>query len=467
MTRIAKHKRKIWKAMEHTIGMRIPLILAFLILTLVPLLVQVRFTSGYFYQSHVEERMAEAQNRSLILANKIRSSDYINVLLSGNPNPALDAELSTTADLMNGRIVLVDDSFKILKDTFGLSRGKTLVVSDVLKAFDGETSSYLNQKKKYFYVAQPIQAKSTDAAPIDSDVAAGKGKNTAGVQGVLLLMASTENSALLQEKIVQKTGFLQLVMFCFILIADLLAAACLLKPFRRLQQQLDMVAEGNLDQDIDVKTRSIITVVALMSQGITDSSLKFHLQNAKDHGVTQKEIAAIITHVGFYAGWPKAWAVFNLAKEVWEVNEGDLPYEDEAMRAHAKSMVFPIGAPNDGFAQYFVGQSYLAPVSTEQVGVFNVTFEPACRNNWHIHHAKSGGGQMIICVAGRGYYQEEGKEAIEMKPGDCINILPEVKHWHGAAPDSWFSHLAIEVPGEETSNEWCEAVTDEQYGKLK
>ena len=226
--------------MEHTIGMRIPLILAFLILTLVPLLVQVRFTSGYFYQSHVEERMAEAQNRSLILANKIRSSDYINVLLSGNPNPALDAELSTTADLMNGRIVLVDDSFKILKDTFGLSRGKTLVVSDVLKAFDGETSSYLNQKKKYFYVAQPIQAKSTDAAPIDSDVAAGKGKNTAGV--------------LLQEKIVQKTGFLQLVMFCFILIADLLAAACLLKPFRRLQQQLDMVAEGNLDQDIDVKT---------------------------------------------------------------------------------------------------------------------------------------------------------------------------------------------------------------------
>lgn len=101
--------------MEHTIGMRIPLILAFLILTLVPLLVQVRFTSGYFYQSHVEERMAEAQNRSLILANKIRSSDYINVLLSGNPNPALDAELSTTADLMNGRIVLVDDSFKNLE----------------------------------------------------------------------------------------------------------------------------------------------------------------------------------------------------------------------------------------------------------------------------------------------------------------------------------------------------------------
>ena len=130
-------------------------------------------------------------------------------------------------------------------------------------------------------------------------------------------------------------------------------------------------------------------------------------------------------------------------------------------------MVFPIGQPNDAFAQYFIGHSYLFPVSTSQVGVFNVTFEPGCRNNWHIHHAKSGGGQILVCVGGRGYYQEEGKPAIEMKPGDCINIPADVKHWHGAAPDSWFSHLAIEVPGEETSNEWCEPVTDEEYGKLQ
>ena len=112
------------------------------------------------------------------------------------------------------------------------------------------------------------------------------------------------------------------------------------------------------NQDIDVKTRSIITVVALMSSGITDSSLKYHLQNAKNHGVTQKEIAAVITHVAFYAGWPKAWAVFNLAKEVWEPEEGDLPYEDEAMSAHAKEMAFPIGAPNDAFAQYFSRQKF-------------------------------------------------------------------------------------------------------------
>ena len=209
------------------------------------------------------------------------------------------------------------------------------------------------------------------------------------------------------------------------------------------------------NQDIDVKTRSIITVVALMASGITDSSLKYHLQNAKNHGVTQKEIAAVITHVAFYVGWPKAWAVFNLAKEVWEAGEGDLPYEEEAMRAHAKEMAFPIGAPNDGFAQYFSGRSFLAPISTSQVGIFNVTFEPGCRNNWHIHHAKSGGGQ------------EEGKEAVEMKPGDCINIPAEVKHWHGAAPDEWFSHLAIEVPGVDCSNEWCEAVLEKEYAGLR
>lgn len=204
-----------------------------------------------------------------------------------------------------------------------------------------------------------------------------------------------------------------------------------------------------------------------MASGITDSSLVYHLQNAKNHGVTQKEIAAVITHVAFYTGWPKGWAVFNLAKEVWQPGEGDMPYEDEAMRAHAKSMIFPIGEPNTAFEKYFVGKSYLALVSKEQVGIFNVTFEPGCRNNWHIHHAKRGGGQILVCVGGRGYYQEEGKEAIEMKPGDCINIPAEVKHWHGATPTEWFSHLAVGVPGEECSNEWCEPVSDEVYGVLK
>ena len=236
--------------------------------------------------------------------------------------------------------------------------------------------------------------------------------------------------------------------------------------FQRQKVYDVLFGENWNNQDIDLKTRSIITVVALMSSGVTDSSLKYHLANAKAHGVTQKEIAAVIAHTAFYVGWPKGWAVFNLAKEVWQLSEGDAEYDDPAMRAHAKQMVFPIGASNDAYAQYFIGQSYLAPLSTQQVGIFNVTFEPGCRNNWHVHNADAGGGQILLCVAGRGYYQEWGKDAVEMSPGDCVNIAPGVKHWHGAAPDSWFSHLAVEVPGENGSSEWLEAVTDEQYNSL-
>ena len=128
--------------------------------------------------------------------------------------------------------------------------------------------------------------------------------------------------------------------------------------------------------------------------------------------------------------------------------------------------VFPVGEKNVACGKYFVGQSYLNMLTTSDVPIGNVTFEPGCRNNWHIHHAKSGGGQILLCTAGRGYYQEWGKEARELKPGDVVVIPPEVKHWHGAAPDSWFAHLAVEVPGEETANEWCEPVSDEEYGKL-
>jgi len=215
--------------------------------------------------------------------------------------------------------------------------------------------------------------------------------------------------------------------------------------------------------DLDLKTRCIVTMVALMASGITDSSLVYHLENAKVHGVTRAEAAAIITHAAFYVGWPKAWAVFRLAKDVWNETEQALTEKDK----YQNTILFPIGAPNDSFGQYFIGQSYLAPISREQVGIFNVTFEPGCRNNWHIHHADKGGGQILICVGGRGYYQEWGKEPIEMKPGDRVNIPVSVKHWHGAAPDSWFSHLAVEVPGENGSNEWLEPVDEAQYGGLK
>ena len=216
------------------------------------------------------------------------------------------------------------------------------------------------------------------------------------------------------------------------------------------------------EDKLSLRDRSIVTVVALLSQGLTDSSFQYHLMTAKKNGITKTEIAEILTHAAFYAGWPKAWAAFRMAKEIW-MEETD----DCARAEHENSMVFPIGKPNDGFAQYFIGQSYLAPLSASLAGIFNVTFEPGCRNNWHIHHAKQGGGQILVCVAGRGFYQEDGKEAQELHPGDVVNIPAGVKHWHGAAPDSWFSHLAVEIPGEDCSNEWLESVSDEIYSKLK
>lgn len=129
--------------------------------------------------------------------------------------------------------------------------------------------------------------------------------------------------------------------------------------------------------------------------------------------------------------------------------------------------VFPTGGANDAFAQYFIGQSYLNMLSTEQVSIGNVTFEPGCRNNWHIHHADNGGGQILLVTAGFGWYQEWGKPARKLSPGDVVNIPANVKHWHGAAADSWFQHLAVEVPGENCETQWCEPVSDEEYKNLK
>ena len=130
--------------------------------------------------------------------------------------------------------------------------------------------------------------------------------------------------------------------------------------------------------------------------------------------------------------------------------------------------VFGKGQPNDAYARYFTGQSYLNPLTKPEDGLFlaNVTFEPGCRNNWHIHHAKTGGGQLLICTAGEGWYQEAGREAVSLTPGTVIVIPAGVKHWHGAKKDAWFSHIAIEMPGEDCSNEWLESVSDETYNKL-
>ena len=134
-----------------------------------------------------------------------------------------------------------------------------------------------------------------------------------------------------------------------------------------------------------------------------------------------------------------------------------------------KENIFGLGTPNDAYSKYFIGNSYLnmlAKVDDDNLSLCNVTFEPGCRNNWHIHHATRGGGQILVCIAGEGWYQEEGKEAISLTPGKVITIPANVKHWHGAKKDSWFSHIAVEVPGENTSNEWCNAVEDEDYKKL-
>ena len=214
------------------------------------------------------------------------------------------------------------------------------------------------------------------------------------------------------------------------------------------------------EDKLSLRDRSLVTICVFMGKGMVDSSLKYHLQNAKNNGITKEEMAEIITHAAFYAGWPNAWAVFNMAKEV---------YADENTKETHGGM-FGMGEPNTAYAKYFIGNSYLKPLTKpgeSVVSIANVTFEPKCRNNWHIHKSTSGGGQILVCVEGEGYYQEEGKTAQKLHPGDVIVIPANVKHWHGATADSWFSHLAVEVPGENTSNEWLEPVSDEEYQKLQ
>ena len=184
---------------------------------------------------------------------------------------------------------------------------------------------------------------------------------------------------------------------------------------------------------------------------------------ADNYAVGSAQIAALLTQAAFYAGWPNAWAGFRIAKEVW-ADAADAATEKERFQ---QQMIFPVGEPNSAYARYFTGNSYLARISDSQIPFSNVTFEPGCRNNWHIHRSSTGGGQMLVGVAGRGWYQEEGKPAVEILPGTVVHIPANVKHWHGAAADSWFAHLAFEIPGENASNEWLEPVSDEEYGRVR
>ena len=276
--------------------------------------------------------------------------------------------------------------------------------------------------------------------------------------GLLIIMAITTTHIMAQKKIVQTAGRTQLGEFA--------------PEFAHLNDDVLFGEVWSRNDLLSLRDRSLVTITSLISQGITDSSLKYHLQSAKNNGITHTEIAEAITHMAFYAGWPKAWAAFNLAKEVWTDNGTDATAHTDSVN---EPLPFPIGSPNTAYAQYFTGNSHLAaltPKNIEQgeqtvLPMSNVTFEPGCRNNWHIHKASKGGGQTLICVGGRGYYQEWGKAPVELLPGDAVHIPAGVKHWHGAAPDSWFSHLAIEVPGEDSSNEWLEPVDEKEYAKLK
>ncbi len=190
----------------------------------------------------------------------------------------------------------------------------------------------------------------------------------------------------------------------------------------------DIFARDN----IDWKTREIATIAMLASRDGVESQLNAHINIAKHNGVTDKQI-----------------------EEILKI----------ASQTKADNVLFGFGKENTGFSQYFIGKSYLQPITTGNgMPMYNVTFEPKCRNNWHIHHK---GGQILLVTAGRGWYQAWGEEPRELHPGDVVNIPAEIKHWHGAAKDSWFTHIAVEVPSEGGSNEWLEPVNDEEYNKLK
>lgn len=228
------------------------------------------------------------------------------------------------------------------------------------------------------------------------------------------------------------------------------------------------------EDKLSLKMRSIVTIVTLVAKGLVDSSFEYHMTTAKQNGVTREEMAEILTHEAFYAGWPNAWAAFRVAVKVYVEDEVETSVEAKRAAENASlessetdfAPMFGMGSLNDAYAQYFVGNSYLKPLTNPAecgLGISNVVFEPSCRNNWHIHHAAQGGGQILLCTDGVGWYQEWGKPAQKLTPGTVVVIPAGVKHWHGADAHNWFAHIAFEAPGVETSNEWLEPVDDEAY----
>ena len=220
-------------------------------------------------------------------------------------------------------------------------------------------------------------------------------------------------------------------------------------PLFDFHPQLDEYLKAHLFGDIferdnlDWRTREIVTIAALAARPETEPQLKAHIAIGKGNGISDEQAAEIVRRV-------------------------QLPQDPKDLPADWSPI--PVGEPNTAYAKFFIGRSYLHKLTLDQVPAFGVTFEPGCRNNWHVHHAKTGGGQMLIVTAGEGYYQEWGKPARRIVKGDTVNIPAGVKHWHGAAKDSWFSdswfqHIALEVPGTEQSNEWLEPVDTAAYAE--
>ncbi|MDR0622055.1 MAG: carboxymuconolactone decarboxylase family protein [Deltaproteobacteria bacterium] len=256
--------------------------------------------------------------------------------------------------------------------------------------------------------------------------------------------------------------------------------------FARLNDDVLFGEVWSRETPLSSRERSLITVAALVTGGTFDQSLSFHLTKAKDNGVGRVDIAEALTHLAFYAGWPKAWAAFRLAKAIWTEGKGNMTdgaraedgeintpvgpltesYAAEGGGEDKPGGLFTLGDSNETFAKFFTGRSYLKQITGDGLPIFNVTFEPGCRNHWHVHVAKAGGGQILLCHSGRGWYREWGQEARALRPGDAVTVRPGVKHWHGSAKDSWFSHLAVELPGEYAANEWLEPVSDAEYENL-
>lgn len=212
-------------------------------------------------------------------------------------------------------------------------------------------------------------------------------------------------------------------------------------------------------EQLSLRDRSMITIAALIGAK-NFPQVKAHLQMGKAHGITKIEAVEIVTQLAFYTGWANAWTVFPMVAEV---------FGDEESKTEPFSPMFGLGQPNDAYARYFVGKSFLNPLTkagAPHIEIANVTFSPGCRNNWHEHKAATGGGQILLCTDGEGWYQEKDAPPVSLVLGSVITIPANTKHWHGAKKNSWFSHIAFEAPGKDSSTAWYEAVSDEEYANL-